>query len=156
MCEKAAGPARTCDFRSGKIILQQEIPREQMVKLLATGKTDLFTQFISKKNRPFKAFLIKKPDGNIGFEFMARKEPAKAASKTAAKGKEVEGVEEEQAEYAVAAAAKKAPAKKAAAKNAANDPAPVKAVAKKAAVKKTAAKAPAKKAAVKKAAKKAA
>jgi DNA topoisomerase-3 len=160
MCEKAAGPARTCDFRSGKIILQQEIPREQMAKLLATGKTDLFTRFISKKGRPFKAFLIKKPDGNVGFEFMARKEaPAKAASKTAAKEAPVEGVEEEQAEYA--AAAKKAPAKKAAAKNAANDPVPpAKAVAKKAAVKKAAAKsttnAPAKKAAAKKAAKKAA
>jgi DNA topoisomerase-3 len=160
MCEKAAGPARTCDFRSGKIILQQEIPREQMAKLLSTGKTDLFTRFISKKGRPFKAFLIKKPDGNVGFEFMARKEaPAKAASKTAGKEAQVEGVEEEQAEYA--AATKKAPAKKAAAKNAANDPVPpVKAVAKKAAVKKTAAKtaakAPAKKAAAKKATRKAA
>lgn len=156
MCEKAAGPARTCDFRSGKIILQQEIPREQMAKLLSTGKTDLFTRFISKKGRPFKAFLIKKPDGNVGFEFMARKEaPAKAASKTAAKEAPVEGVEEEQAEYA--AATKKAPAKKAAAKNAANDPVPpVKAVAKKAAVKKATAKAPAKKAAAKKTAKKAA
>ncbi|HEY4373489.1 MAG TPA: DNA topoisomerase III [Burkholderiales bacterium] len=149
ICEKAAGPARTCDFRSGKIILQQEIPREQMVKLLSTGKTDLFTRFISKKGRPFKAFLIKKPDGNVGFEFMARKEaPAKAASKTAAKDTVAE---EQEADYAVAAASKKAAAKKTA-KNAANDPAPpVKAVAKKAAAK-TAAKAPAKKAPAKKAA----
>jgi DNA topoisomerase-3 len=150
ICEKATGPARTCDFRSGKIILQQEIPREQMVKLLTTGKTDLFTKFISKKNRPFKAFLVKKPDGNVGFEFLERKAAKAPAKKVAA-------VEEEPAEYAVA----KAPAKKAAAKNAANDPAaPVKAVAKKAAkgTAKTVAKAPAKstaKAPAKKAVKKA-
>jgi DNA topoisomerase-3 len=160
ICEKATGPARTCDFRSGKIILQQEIPREQMVKLLTTGRTDLFTKFISKKNRPFKAFLIKKPDGNVGFEFMARKEPA--AKKTAAKTV-APVAEEQEAEYAVAAAAKKASAKKTAAKNAANDPLPpVRAVAKKAAKTtakapaKTAAKAPAKKAAAKKATRKAA
>ena len=159
ICEKATGPARTCDFRSGKVILQQEIPREQMVKLLTTGKTDLFTKFISKKNRPFKAFLIKKPDGNVGFEFMARKEPA--AKKTAAK-QEAPVAEEQEAEYAVAAAAKKASVKKTAAKNAANDPLPpVRAVAKKAtktakAPAKSAAKAPAKKAAAKKATRKAA
>jgi DNA topoisomerase-3 len=43
-----------------------------MEKLLASGKTDLLTRFISKKGRPFKAFLAKRPDGSIGFEFMAR------------------------------------------------------------------------------------
>ena len=36
MCEKATGLNKTCDFRSGKVILQREIPREQMVKLLST------------------------------------------------------------------------------------------------------------------------
>src|SRR5688572_10700973 len=40
VCEKAVGSPRTCDFRSGKIILQQPIEREQMEKLLVTGKTD--------------------------------------------------------------------------------------------------------------------
>ena len=44
------------------MILQQPIEREQMQKLLATGRTDLLTRFISKKGRPFKAFLVKTPE----------------------------------------------------------------------------------------------
>jgi DNA topoisomerase-3 len=71
-CEKAVGPKRTCDFRSGRVILQQPVEREQMKKLLATGRTDLLTGFVSKKGRRFKAFLVKTPDGKIGFEFQAR------------------------------------------------------------------------------------
>jgi DNA topoisomerase-3 len=76
VCEKAVGPERTCDFRSGRLILQQPIEREQMKKLLETGRTDLLTGFVSKKNRKFKAFLVKQPDGKIGFEFQPRKEKA--------------------------------------------------------------------------------
>jgi DNA topoisomerase-3 len=56
------------------MILQQPIEREQMQKLLATGRTDLLNSFISKKGRRFKAFLVKNPDGKIGFEFQPRKE----------------------------------------------------------------------------------
>ncbi len=73
-CEKAVGPGKSCDFRSGRMILQQPIEREQMKKLLATGRTDLLTDFVSKKGRKFKAFLVKNPDGKIGFEFQPRKE----------------------------------------------------------------------------------
>ncbi len=72
VCEKAVGPERKCDFRSGRLILQQPIEREQMKKLLETGRTDLLTGFVSKKNRKFKAFLVKQPDGKIGFEFQPR------------------------------------------------------------------------------------
>src|SRR3954463_11773749 len=71
-CEKALGPKKTCDFRSGRMILQQPIEREQMKKLLETGRTELLTGFVSKKGRRFKAFLVKQPDGKIGFEFQAR------------------------------------------------------------------------------------
>ena len=78
-CEKAVGPARTCDFRSGRLILQQPIEREQMKKLLATGRTDLLTGFVSKKGRRFKAFLVKNPDGKIGFEFQPRAPKEKPA-----------------------------------------------------------------------------
>jgi DNA topoisomerase-3 len=77
-CEKAVGPARTCDFRSGRIILQQPVEREQMQKLLANGRTDLLTGFVSKKGRRFKAFLVKTPDGKVGFEFQARPPKEKA------------------------------------------------------------------------------
>jgi DNA topoisomerase-3 len=72
VCEKSVGAERSCDFRTGKIILQQPVEREQMRKLLATGRTDLLARFISKKGRPFKAFLVKTPGGKIGFEFQAR------------------------------------------------------------------------------------
>jgi DNA topoisomerase-3 len=78
VCEKAVGPEKTCDFRSGRMILQQPIERDQMKKLLETGKTDLLTAFVSKKGRRFKAFLVKTPGGKIGFEFMA-KAPKEAA-----------------------------------------------------------------------------
>ena len=83
-CEKAVGPGKSCDFRSGRMILQQPIEREQMRKLLATGKTDLLTAFVSKKGRRFKAFLVKQPDGKIGFEFQA-KAPKDKAEKPAEK-----------------------------------------------------------------------
>jgi DNA topoisomerase-3 len=66
-------PLKQCDFRSGKIILQQEISREQMAKLLKEGRTDLLTNFVSKRNgRKFKAFLVAQPQGKVGFEFAPR------------------------------------------------------------------------------------
>jgi len=78
VCEKALGPGRSCDLRSGRLILQQPIEREQMKKLLETGRTDLLTGFVSKKGRKFKAFLVKQPDGKIGFEFQPRAPKDKA------------------------------------------------------------------------------
>ncbi len=80
VCEKAVGPSRSCDFRSGKIILQQPVERAQMAKLLATGKTDLLQRFISKKGRPFKAYLVKNPENRVGFEFEPRKPKAASAA----------------------------------------------------------------------------
>jgi len=72
VCEKQTGSKPTCDFRSGKIILQQEIAPEQIRKLLADGKTDLLKNFVSKKtNRKFEAFLVLK-DGKTAFEFPVR------------------------------------------------------------------------------------
>ncbi len=86
VCEKSLGPGKTCDFRSGRIILQRPIEREQMQKLLATGKTDLLHRFISKKGRPFSAFLVRGADGKVGFEFAPRaaKTTAPAAAQSAA------------------------------------------------------------------------
>jgi DNA topoisomerase III len=91
VCEKSVGPNKSCDFRSGKVILQQEIAAEQMRKLLAEGRTDILRGFVSNKTRrKFSAFLVKKPDGGVGFEFeprppkVAKSPPAKAA-KVAAK-----------------------------------------------------------------------
>jgi DNA topoisomerase-3 len=77
LCEKATGPDKTCTFRSGKIILQQTIEPAQITKLLATGKTDLLRNFVSKKNnRKFEAFLVLK-DGETKFEFAPREKKGK-------------------------------------------------------------------------------
>ena len=128
VCEHSVAKPKSCDFRSGRIILQQEILPEQMVKLLNEGKTDLMPGFVSQRTRrPFKAFLVKGKDGKISFEFEERK------AKAPAKGKAALPVEGEVAEEGVPvkapaknAAAKKAPAKKAPAKKAAAKRAPAK------------------------------
>ena len=78
VCEKAVGPDKTCDFRSGRTILQRTVERAQMEKLLATGKTDLL-QFVSARTRrPFSAFLVRQPDGKVGFEFEKKERGAGA------------------------------------------------------------------------------
>ena len=77
VCEKQAGAEQSCKFRTGKIILQQEISPEQVKKLLAEGKTDLLKGFVSNKtNRKFEAFLVVK-DGKTGFEFAPREKKGK-------------------------------------------------------------------------------
>ena len=72
VCEKAVGPEKSCDFRSGRVILQRPVERAQMQKLLATGKTDLLQFVSSRTRRPFAAFLARQGDGKIGFEFQAK------------------------------------------------------------------------------------
>ncbi|MEO9136758.1 MAG: DNA topoisomerase III, partial [Casimicrobiaceae bacterium] len=82
VCERAVGEGRTCDFRSGRTILQRSIEPSQMTKLLETGKTDLL-QFVSARTRrPFSAYLVKQPDGKVGFEFEA-KEPGRRGARPA-------------------------------------------------------------------------
>ncbi|MGH7975700.1 MAG: DNA topoisomerase III [Limisphaerales bacterium] len=81
LCENATGAAKTCTFRTGKIILQQEISPEQVKKMLNEGKTDLLKGFVSKKtNRKFEAFLILK-DGGTAFEFAPREKKGKGGAK---------------------------------------------------------------------------
>ncbi|MBL8498573.1 DNA topoisomerase III [Nitrosomonas sp. JL21] len=84
VCEKSVGAARTCKFKMSKIILERAIEREQIAKLLETGKTDLLTKFISKKGRPFSAYLVRGADGKIGFEFEQKspKKPIQSKAKS--------------------------------------------------------------------------
>lgn len=85
VCENSVAKPKTCDFRSGRIILQQEILPEQMSKLLNEGKTDLLPGFVSQRTRrAFKAFLVRGKDGKTSFEFEPRKEKAPAKGKAAA------------------------------------------------------------------------
>jgi DNA topoisomerase III len=117
VCSKAvptaAQPTPSCTFKSGKVILQQPVAREQMGKLLATGKTDLLDKFVSMRTRrSFKAFLAwDKEAGKVNFEFEPReskyppRKTAGGAARPAAKA----------APAKKAAAARKAPAAKKAA-----------------------------------------
>ena len=81
ICENSVGPAKSCDFRSGKVILQRAIEREQMQKLLATGRTDLLQRFISRKGRPFNAFLVLTDKKDVGFKFEKREPKSKGERK---------------------------------------------------------------------------
>lgn len=73
LCEHSQRESRPCKFKSGKTILEQPVPREQMAKLLAAGRTDLLSQFVSRKTgRPFSAFLVFDEKGKVGFEFPPR------------------------------------------------------------------------------------
>jgi DNA topoisomerase-3 len=86
ICENAAGKERKCNFRVGKIILQQPIEAAQMIKLLTAGKTDLLDKFVSKKTgRAFKAFLVLGKEGKIGFEFEKRDPKKGGAAKAKSK-----------------------------------------------------------------------
>ena len=88
VCEKSVGPEKSCDFRSGKIILQQPIEREQMHKLLDTGRTELLKGFVSSRTkRKFSAFLVRGDDGKVGFEFEKKEPKTPAAKKPAASRK---------------------------------------------------------------------
>ena len=68
-CEHGLGPEKKCAFRMGKMILQREISPDDVRKICTEGKTNLLTKFISKKGRPFNAFLV-----------LDKKSPAKSAS----------------------------------------------------------------------------
>jgi DNA topoisomerase III len=92
VCEKTvptlAQAKPSCTFKSGKIILQQPIAREQMSKLLDSGKTDLLDKFISNKTRrAFKAFLTWDAEASkVVFEFEPRASkfpPRKTAASSA-------------------------------------------------------------------------
>ena len=117
VCAKSVGPEKSCDFRSGKIILQQPIEREQMHKLLDTGRTDLLKGFVSSRTkRKFSAFLVRGDDGKVGFEF-EKKEPKTPVGKAAAAKAELakDAAEKKPAEKKEAAVKKPATRKKAAA-----------------------------------------
>ncbi|HEX4234653.1 MAG TPA: DNA topoisomerase III [Caldimonas sp.] len=123
VCEHSVGPAPTCDFKSGKVILQQPVAREQMAKLLASGATDLLEGFVSNKTRrKFKARLAwDAKEGKVVFAFEPRPERRPAAKKAGTATPAAPAIAAAGRASAVAAAgpaapATKAPAKKTAAK----------------------------------------
>ncbi len=69
---------KKCTLKIGKVILKKGIVRSEVARLLETGKTSLMPGFVSARTgRTFKAFLILKDDGKVGFEFAPRAEKEK-------------------------------------------------------------------------------
>jgi DNA topoisomerase-3 len=84
LCPDMARDKQKNGTRIAKEILKKEIPAEQAAKLFVEGKTDVIAGFISKKGRPFSAYLLlDKTTGKLAWEFPPR--PKKPAKKKAAK-----------------------------------------------------------------------
>jgi len=60
-------------LRISKMILGRRIDVEHIKQLLEKGKTELIDGFISKKKRPFDAYLVLDNKGKLSFEFPPRK-----------------------------------------------------------------------------------
>ncbi len=124
VCEKSvptnAQPTPSCDFKTGQMILQQPVEREQMVKLLTTGKTDLLDKFVSMRTRrPFKAMLAWDAEaGKVNFEFAPSKFPPRKTAGPPRTGTVKTPFGKTVAAKTAGPAAKKAAAKKVAAKKA--------------------------------------
>lgn len=80
VCEKALTSTEdgkeSCNFILAKTVLKQPVSREQVCKLLDTGKTDLFKGFLSlRTNRSFRARLIwDAVKGRVEFQIPKKKE----------------------------------------------------------------------------------
>lgn len=64
-------------LKISRIILSKEITEENIRQLLSQGRTELIKGFISKKRRPFDAFLVLAKNGKVSFEFPPRKSKRK-------------------------------------------------------------------------------
>jgi len=72
MSESALSNDEKNGLRISKMILSKPISIDDIKQLLNTGKTPLLKGFISKKRRPFDAYLLLDKKGKISFEFPPR------------------------------------------------------------------------------------
>lgn len=74
LCENSQRDAKRCTFKLEKVKNGQPIDQAQLQKLLADGKTDLLTGFMSRTGKPFSAHLVLEGKGKVSFEFAEREE----------------------------------------------------------------------------------
>jgi len=74
MSESALGGDEKKGLKISKTILSKEIGENHVKQLLGEGKTELIQGFISKKKKPFDAYLLLAKNGTLSFEFPPRKE----------------------------------------------------------------------------------
>jgi DNA topoisomerase-3 len=83
--EKAEGDdSKPCPFILPRTVCRREMTREEAEQYVRTGRTDMLTDFISRRGRPFGAALFVKENGRHGFDF-ARKTGAGSRKKTTRK-----------------------------------------------------------------------
>ncbi|MEP7078869.1 MAG: DNA topoisomerase 3 [Chthoniobacterales bacterium] len=68
-------------FKVGRLMCQKPVTREQAIQMVERGKSDLIQGFISKKGRPFDAYLLRH-GAKINWEFPPRK-PREGGGKNA-------------------------------------------------------------------------
>ena len=88
LCKLAAQPKGDCNAGLPKVLCKKEITAENALKFFNEGKTNLIEGMISKKGRPFKAFLVCTPGEKrlLSWEFPPREAKAKTpATKKAPK-----------------------------------------------------------------------
>ncbi len=61
-------------LKISRTILSKEIEEKHVRQLLSDGKTELIVGFISKRKKPFDAYLLLAKNGKLSFEFPPRKE----------------------------------------------------------------------------------
>ncbi len=61
-------------LKISKTILSKAVSEKNITQLLSEGKTELIAGFISKKKKPFDAYLLLAKNGTLSFEFPPRKE----------------------------------------------------------------------------------
>jgi len=74
MSESALAGDERKGLKISKIILAREIGPNHIRQMLTDGKTELIKGFISKKRRPFDAYLVLEKNGKISFEFPPRRQ----------------------------------------------------------------------------------
>jgi len=67
-------------FGVGRLMCQKEVTQKQAIQMVESGKTDLIKGFISKRGRPFDAFLLK-AGNRIRWEFPPREAKPGATSR---------------------------------------------------------------------------
>jgi DNA topoisomerase III len=87
ICRTAANDYKACNAKLPKVLCKKEISVENARLFFTEGKTALIEGMISKRGRPFSAFLNCKAGEKrlLGWEFPPREKKEKAPSKKAAK-----------------------------------------------------------------------
>lgn len=74
MSESALNGDDKKGLKISRTILSKEVSEKNIMQLLSEGKTELIAGFISKKKKPFDAYLLLAKNGTLSFEFPPRKE----------------------------------------------------------------------------------